>query len=248
MRPFLVSIFFVLTTALAAQTGEVKWFDSQWNPLPSKVGAEYYRTTALDEASQLYVVTDYYTSNKLYRTGVYKSLVPEIREGKFTWYYSNGKVQKEAVYEGNKVVSYKVLKKNGEEELSVVMRFLGKNGEELYEPMRVDKEPSFVGGKKALATFERKNLQYPPVTTTEPLEGYVIVYFIVKANGSLTDLRIVKTLHPDLDKESLRYVASMPSWNPALVGETPVEVPFVLPIYFSNKSAQQFTRNNLAVP
>lgn len=246
MKPFLLFVFLGLTTLLVAQTPDVKWFDENWNPVPSKSGASYYRMSAKDPATEHYVVTDYYSTGKVYRTGTYIELVPEIRDGKFTWYFPNGRVQKEAVYEGNKVVSHAVYKKNGEKELSVMIKIVSKTGEEIIEPVKVDKQPSFVGGKKALKVFERKNLKYPPVTATEPIEGYVYVLFIVKTDGTLTNLQIARTLHPDLDNESLRYVSSMPPWNPALVGETPVEVPFILPIYFTNKSAQGYTRNNLS--
>jgi len=248
MKPFFVFVFFVLTTVLGAQSLDVKWFDSNWNAVPTKSGAAYYRLTSMDSTAQHHIVNDYYVSGKLYRTASYIAMVPEIRDGKFTWYYSNGRLQKEVVYEGNKVVSSKLLNKKGEPELSVLLSFQGKNGEELSEPMKVDKEPSFVGGKKALAAFERKNLHYPPVTATEPIEGYVLVYFIVRVDGSLTDMKIARSLQVDVDNETLKYVSKMPRWNPALVGTTPVEVPYVLPIFFSNKSAQQFTRNNLNLP
>jgi len=248
MKPFFLSVFFVLTTLLGAQSIDVKWFDSEWNAVPTKSGAAYYRVSTTDSTTQHYIVTDYFASGKVYRTASYISLVPEIRDGNFVWYYTNGRIEKEVLYEGNKVVKYKVLSKKGVQELSVLMNFQGKNGEELSEPMRVDKEPSFVGGKKALATFERKNLNYPPITATQPIEGYVLVYFIVKEDGSLTELKIAKSLQVDVDIESLKYVSKMPKWNPALVGEVPVSVPFVLPIYFSNKSAQMYTRNNLSAP
>lgn len=246
MKPFLLFVFLGLTTLMTAQTSAVKWFDSNWKEVPSKSGAAYYRMSTMDPTTEHFVVTDYYVSGKVYMTGTYISMLPEIRDGKFTWYYTNGRIQKEAVYEGNKVVSHQVLKKNGEKELSVLLTKVKSNGEEIVEPVKVDKEPSFVGGKKALATFERKNLKYPPITATEAIEGYVYVFFIVKADGSLTGFKIVRSLHPDLDSESLRYVSTMPAWNPALVGETPVEVPFILPIYFTNKSAQGYTRNNLS--
>jgi TonB family protein len=245
MKPFLLFVFLGLTTLLAAQTSDIKWFDENWNAVPSKSGASYYRISAKDPATNHYVVSDYYASGKLYKTGTYIELLPEIRDGKFTWYFTNGRIQKEAVYEGNKVVSHAVYKKNGDKELSVLLKFVSQTGEEMLEPVKVDKQPSFVGGKKALATYERKNLKYPPITTTEPIEGYVYVLFIVKTDGTLTDVQIAKSLHPDVDNESIRYVTSMPKWNPAMVGETPVEIPFVLPIFFKNKSAQGYTRNNL---
>lgn len=248
MRSFLLFVFIGVSALLAAQTPEIQWFDADWNPVPSKSGSSYYRVIEKDPASEHYLVTDYYSSGKVYRTGSFIEMRPEIRNGKFTWYTTNGRVMKDAEYEGNKVVSYNVYKKNGEKDLSVLMNFLTKNGEEISEPVKVDKEPSFVGGKRALATYESKNLQFLPIMATESLEGYVWVFFVVKADGSLTELKIARSLHPDLDKEALRYVSGMPNWNPALVGETPVDMPFILPIYFTNRSAQGYTRNNLTVP
>lgn len=201
--------------------------------MPTRVDAAYYRVAKIDSSSQHILVTDYYSSGKIYRTGTFKSLVPEIREGKFTWYHTNGKIQKEVDYESNKVLKSKVLDKSGEVELSVVMKINGKNGEEIFEPMRVDKEPTFVGGKKALVAYKRKNLVVPMSVRTLAMRGNVLVFFMVREDGSLTDFRLLTKVYPDMEKEALRFASNMPRWNPALVGDVPVAVPYIFPVYFT---------------
>jgi len=227
-----LSLFFVLTALFEVQSIDIKWFDSTWEPLPGKKGAAYFRIVEMDSITQHYLATDYYSSGELYRTASYVSLEPEIRDGKFTWYYSNGRIQKEVVYEENKVVSYKVLNKTGEDELSVLMNLKGKHGEAIVEPMKVDKEPTFFGGNKALEAYKKDSLIIPNVVWTHMLEGCILVFFIVREDGSITDVRLMTKIHPDLDNEAIRFVSSMPRWNSALVDKTPVAVPYIFSVYF----------------
>lgn len=94
---------------------------------------------------------------------------------------------------------------------------------------------SFPGGEKALAAYLNKNLQYPQPSISNGIEGVVNVKFLVKTDGTLDKLTIVRLVDPDLEAEAIRLVKGMPAWNPATVGGTPVDsesnvqVTFTLP-------------------
>ena len=94
---------------------------------------------------------------------------------------------------------------------------------------------SFPGGEKAMASYIQKNLKYPQPSINNGIEGVVNVRFIVKTDGALDKLSIVRLVDPDLEAEALRLVKGMPAWTPATVGGTPVdsesnvEVVFTLP-------------------
>ena len=94
--------------------------------------------------------------------------------------------------------------------------------------------PSFPGGEEALNKYISSTAQYPQIAKDNGVEGIVVVGFMVDIDGSLNDLKIVKFVDPDLEKEALRVVEGMPAWIPAQKDGTPiiapskVEIPFLL--------------------
>lgn len=65
------------------------------------------------------------------------------------------------------------------------------------------------------------------------IEGIVAVRFLIRKDGSVTDAKITKSVHPELDEEALRIVRLMPVWRPGLLNGKPANVYFTLPIRFS---------------
>ena len=123
---------------------------------------------------------------------------------------------------------YKVLKAS---DISVEKR--------IYGPDEVrdvtDWMPSFPGGMGALMQYLKNSIDYPIEALKENIGGRVVVAFIVEKDGSLSDVRIAKSVHPLLDAEAIRVVSSMPKWNPGLENGNPVRVKYVLPVTFSLK-------------
>ena len=96
----------------------------------------------------------------------------------------------------------------------------------------VEQMPSFPGGQAALFEFLSKNIRYPVVAEENGIQGRVIVTFVVERDGSITDVRVVKSVDPSLDKEAVRVTKSMPHWNPGMQNGGPVRVKFTLPVTF----------------
>ena len=94
--------------------------------------------------------------------------------------------------------------------------------------------PTFPGGEGALKKYVEENTRYPEIAKENGVEGIVMVSFMVMTDGSLQELKIMKFVDPDLEKEALRVVGGMPAWIPAEKDGSPVEapanvtVPFVL--------------------
>ena len=99
----------------------------------------------------------------------------------------------------------------------------------------VDEMPSFPGGQSALFDFMAKNIKYPEVAEDNGIQGRVLVTFIVKKDGSLSDVRVAKSVDPSLDKEAVRIIKSMPKWNPGTHKGMYVNVKFTLPVTFRNQ-------------
>ena len=91
--------------------------------------------------------------------------------------------------------------------------------------------PSFPGGYDALEKFIDENLRYPHPDFCG--EGRVVVTFTVETDGSLTDIRVVRSIAKELDEEAVRLVKSMPKWIPGQhVKGKPGRMKYTLPIAF----------------
>ena len=62
-----------------------------------------------------------------------------------------------------------------------------------------------------------------------------IVQFVVNKDGSISGAKVVRSVDPDLDKEALRVINSMPKWKPGMQKGEPVSVKFTVPIVFRNQ-------------
>jgi protein TonB len=60
----------------------------------------------------------------------------------------------------------------------------------------------------------------------------VIVSFIVEKDGSLTDIKVEKSIDPLFDKEAVRVVKTMPKWEPGMYNGHPARVKYCIPISF----------------
>ena len=81
-------------------------------------------------------------------------------------------------------------------------------------PEDLDVLPSFIGGQNALSQYMNDNLQYPDAAEKKGVEGKVYVLFNVEKDGTITDVKIGKSVDPDLDQEAVRLVKNMPKWEP----------------------------------
>jgi len=96
----------------------------------------------------------------------------------------------------------------------------------------VEQMPSYPGGMSALMEYLSKNIKYPVVAEENGVQGRVIVQFVVERNGSITDVKVVKSVDPSLDKEAVRVTKSMPHWIPGKQNGEAVRVKYTLPVTF----------------
>lgn len=125
--------------------------------------------------------------------------------------------------EGNKVMS----------EEKVIVEEKHEVEEEKVIHTIVEQMPSFPGGDAALAKFLSSNLRYPPRAEEMGIKGRVTCQFVVETDGSITDARVVRGVDPDLDREALRVIKSMPKWIPGKQNGKSVRVRFTCPINFT---------------
>ena len=97
----------------------------------------------------------------------------------------------------------------------------------------VEQMPEYPGGMKALMGYLAENIQYPAECQKAGIQGRVIVQFVVKADGSLDNFEIKRSVNPLLDAEALRVIKTTPKWKPGTQHGKPVDVKFTIPVTFS---------------
>lgn len=96
----------------------------------------------------------------------------------------------------------------------------------------VEVMPSFPGGQGALMSYLSSHTKYPVVAQENGVQGRVTVSFVVERDGSITDVHVVRSVDPSLDREAARVVSSMPNWQPGKQNGSAVRVKFNVPVQF----------------
>ena len=96
----------------------------------------------------------------------------------------------------------------------------------------VEKMPEFPGGQAALIKYLSENVEYPLIAKENGIQGRVLCEFIVDKDGSITEVKVTRSVDPSLDKEAMRVIKSMPKWNPGKQKGKPVRVKYTMPINF----------------
>lgn len=103
---------------------------------------------------------------------------------------------------------------------------------EVNEIDKVDEKPSFPGGESAMKFYLNSNVKYPDVAQENGVQGRVIVESIIEKDGSMSDVKVIRSVDPSLDREALRVVKAMPKWTPAKLKGIPVRTKCTTPVVF----------------
>ncbi len=96
----------------------------------------------------------------------------------------------------------------------------------------VEENASFPGGDAAYMKWLSDNIKYPSICQEQGVQGRVIVSFVVNRDGSIVDVKVVRSPDEHLSAEAVRVVKMMPKWEPAKQGNKTVRSRFNLPIMF----------------
>ena len=98
---------------------------------------------------------------------------------------------------------------------------------------RVEEMPEFPGGDSELLQFLNTNVKYPQVAQENGIQGRVVCTFVVNKDGSISDIQVLRSVDPSLDKEAVRVINLMPKWTPGKQRGNVVAARFTLPVTFS---------------
>ncbi|HKR04259.1 MAG TPA: TonB family protein [Bacteroidia bacterium] len=158
----------------------------------------------------------YYETGELKSTGNYSA---HGLEGNLITYYRDGKIKRKDNFKDGKFMDGNCYTSSGEDTVHFD-----------YEIM-----PQFPGGEKELINFLSNNVKYPFGAKLNAIQGEVVVNFIINKTGEVEKVRIIKSVHPKLDKEALKVIHKMPGWMPGFQDGEPISVQYNLPIRFTIK-------------
>lgn len=96
----------------------------------------------------------------------------------------------------------------------------------------VEQMPQFPGGESALMRFITKNMRYPTIAAENGIQGRVICTFVIGKDGKVSQVQVMRSVDPALDKEAIRVISMLPAWKPGKQRGRPVRVRYTLPIVF----------------
>ena len=98
----------------------------------------------------------------------------------------------------------------------------------------VEVMPTFRGGDvNKFCEWVKRRTNYPQAAIDAKIQGTVFITFIVEKDGSVSNVAILKGVHPLLDNEAVKAISESPRWSPGLQRGQPVRVRYQIPLNFS---------------
>ncbi len=105
-----------------------------------------------------------------------------------------------------------------------------RNENEIFKS--VEQMPQFPGGDAALIKYLDSHIQYPPEAAKNNIQGRVILQFVVDKTGEIGEVKVVRSVDKDLDKEAVRLIKTLPKFIPGRQNGQAVAVWYTLPVTF----------------
>lgn len=103
---------------------------------------------------------------------------------------------------------------------------------EVYEYDYVTQKPTFPGGQAQLVSYINNTRHYPRRAYERGIQGRVTLSFVIEADGSVSNIAILKGVEESLNREAVRIIANMPNWQPGRLNGHPVPVRVIQTVPF----------------
>ena len=113
--------------------------------------------------------------------------------------------------------------------------------------VKVDVSPSFQGGDARLFKYLGESIRYPEGAHSSGIQGTVFIVFVVEADGTITNARVLRGIGGGCDEEALHAVAAMPRWNPGMHQGKRVRVSYTIPVKFTMRDTGKPTMGQHAL-
>jgi periplasmic protein TonB len=103
----------------------------------------------------------------------------------------------------------------------------------IEEIVNVSEKPYFgIEGDNEFRKWVSQNVVYPQGALAAFVQGRVFVQFVIEKDGSISNVKVLRSVDPELDKEAIRVIEASPKWTPGKQQGRPVRVFFTFPITF----------------
>jgi len=155
-----------------------------------------------------------------HRTGE-KFFVRNMKDGKFDgdaeYFFPNGQMSAKLFYSEGEI-------KNES--------YWNEDGSPMTKIKEANRHAEYPGGNDKFNEYVSQSLIYPTHLRNLGIQGRVVLSFSVQKDGSLADIKVVKSAHPDLDKEAIRLIEKSKKWLPEKAFNQIVNVRYVFPVTF----------------
>jgi len=228
------TILLLFSTQLAmGQVEELEGFELIWKG-PLEVNRNYTREI-FNSVGGHFTIRDYYTGGAYQMVGEYQSVDPEIEDGEFLFFHTNGQISHKGCYQNGELVGdWSIYNRAGELINKVNYDFdISETKKPSPETAVTDVVAEFVG--QDFSAYLASEIVYPPRAYKYILQGKVYVQFLIHEDGGISNALVVRGLDKDLDKEALRIIRNMLAWKPARKDGEPVPMAFTYPVTFTIK-------------
>ena len=165
-----------------------------------------------------YKFTDW-LDKRIKRIGFSTSKVPLLFDGEVTDFYANGRIKSVSQYKNNELITNKNWLPSGKHDVDNIF-------------YSVDSTPLFEDGIGRLHQHILKTFKDSEVDVAD-VSGKIIVGFVVKTNGKITGIRIVKGITGQVNAVALHaFQTLMGNWKPAKLDNRDVNYFQLFPINF----------------
>jgi len=230
-------LLFLALELTMAQNVSYEYFTRNWERTTQQ--RAYFIREIKQFDSDLYFISDSATNGSSVMKGYYKSLNPMVEHGYFTFRFN----ERNEIYTGN----YNNGEMTGE---WIISDLYGTKKEsvnydfelitiepDFVEPVafiQYEQMPMFEGGEVELLRYLQGSIRYPPRALFYDIQGRVFCQFIIDTTGQVVNIRLLRTVDKDLDKEALRVIANCPpKWTPGRGGGKKTQTYYQIPITFS---------------
>ncbi|MGV3559968.1 TonB family protein [Larkinella arboricola] len=109
----------------------------------------------------------------------------------------------------------------------------------VYKDFEVDSAAGPIGGLPLLEKFITVNRRMPYTAEVDRTKGIVILSGVIEPNGTVSEIKTLRSLRPDCDREAIRLLGGFNAWKPALKAGQPVRQQFTYTIRFTPTVSQQ---------
>ena len=231
--------------AISKNNGIFKWCQKAFNPYKSSMLTANLKITSLKDIRynlRLLGVKENNVLNHLHQIDI--ALAKQERDRKVREEKAKEiKMARESYIATSKEVNDKINKLNAKREVErlfieslrqIAFPCISANETEVVDEVFdiVEQQPKFPGGAEAIIAYLNTTMVYPEMASASGISGKVYVKFVVRKDGSIDEVSVVRGVHPLLDNEAIRAIKSMPNWTPGTQRGQAVSAWFTLPVNF----------------